>query len=300
MDITKFWLLLTALINITTAFSGEFKDISYGIDQRQVFDIFTPSSTKKTPLIVYIHGGGFWNGSKDEITSHTSLIKKILGSKIAFAAINYRFLKTTPLQTIMKEDIAGFIQFIKYHAKKYNINKKKIMVYGESAGGSAALWLATHPDLRKLLSKNPIKRQSSRVMAIAHINAQLSYDFIDWYNFYGEKRVRGWMKNQMFSRYHFKNYDELFSEKGQRIRSELNMFKNMSSDDPPMLFWNGLRDNIDKDYNHFIHSPQHAINLHRRALELGITSEIRLKKRFIPLTGKHTSVLSFFQKILDK
>ena len=93
-------------------------DQHYGPDERQVFDLWLPKSSKKTPLVIYIHGGGFVMGSKNEIRG-AKIIKKYLEAGIAFASINYRFLKTTPLQTIMREDIAGFVQFMRHHARNF-------------------------------------------------------------------------------------------------------------------------------------------------------------------------------------
>ena len=54
-------------VAITTAASFA-ADVSYGDDERNVFDIFLPDNTSTpTPLIMFIHGGGFEGGSKAEL-----------------------------------------------------------------------------------------------------------------------------------------------------------------------------------------------------------------------------------------
>lgn len=111
---------------------------SYGPQERNVFDLWLPKGIKKFPLVIYIHGGGWVMGDKSEIHKHDRLIKKYRDAGIAFATINYRFLKHASLQTIMREDIGGFVQFMRANHKRFNINKEKIMVFDVSAGGSAS------------------------------------------------------------------------------------------------------------------------------------------------------------------
>ena len=59
-------------------------DAKYGTHERQAFDLWLPKSLKKTPLVVYIHGGGFVMGSKDEFREN-NIINKYLNAGIAFA-----------------------------------------------------------------------------------------------------------------------------------------------------------------------------------------------------------------------
>jgi hypothetical protein len=268
-------------------------DVPYGSHERQIFDVWLPKSLNKTPLVIYIHGGGFVQGSKDEMRNHR-IIDKYLKAGVAFAAINYRFLKHISLQQIMREDMAGFVQFIRYNSKKYNIDKKLIMSHGFSAGGSASLWLGTHDDIADLDNLNPVKRESSRIIAAGHLSAQVSYDFIDWYHYFDPAKVDLYLGKQVWSRYHLESKDELFTEKGIAIRQDLDMFENMSSDDAPVLFWNGLPDRESEDNNHFMHSPRHAQLLYERAQSVGLEAEIILDGDRIIKSDIHKKVMKFF------
>ena len=270
------FILLSLASHLTWARSEKtLLDQHYGPDERQVFDLWLPKSSKKTPLVIYIHGGGFVMGSKNEIRG-SRIIKKYLEAGIAFATINYRFLKTTPLQTIMREDIAGFVQFMRYHARKYNINKNYILSHGFSAGGSSSLWLGTHDDIADPEHENPIKRESSRVLAIGHLSAQVSYDFIDWFNYFGREQTERFVGQQIWSRYHLENFDELFTEKGKAIRQDVDSYENMDAEDAPMILWNGLPDIESPDGNHFMHSPRHAKLLTERAQQVGLEARLLL------------------------
>ena len=44
-------------------------DVRYGPHERNVFDLYLTKSTKPTPLVLYIHGGGFRSGDKRSLNS---------------------------------------------------------------------------------------------------------------------------------------------------------------------------------------------------------------------------------------
>ena len=52
-----------SLINISEF--QVFKDVKYGDHKRNSLDIWLANSKEKTPLLIYIHGGGFVGGNKD-------------------------------------------------------------------------------------------------------------------------------------------------------------------------------------------------------------------------------------------
>jgi hypothetical protein len=64
---------------------------AYGTDSRQVLDAFLPAgrSTDSTPLLIYIHGGGWIQGSKEEFLQFREAIR-LSFPDYAFVAINYR------------------------------------------------------------------------------------------------------------------------------------------------------------------------------------------------------------------
>ncbi len=273
-------------------------DAHYGPHERQIFDLWMPKSLTKTPLVIYIHGGGWVQGSKDDIHGN-QIIKKYLKAGIAFASINYRYLKHAPLQTIMREDIAGFVQYIRYHAKKYNINKKLVMSHGFSAGGSASLWLGTHDDIADEENIDPVKRESSRMLAVGHLSAQVSYDFIDWYEYFDSAKVDLYVGKQVWSRYHLSSIEELYTKQGMEIRQDLDMYENMSADDAPVLFWNGLPDIESQDGSHFMHSPRHAKLLYARSQSLGLEAKLILDGDKFIKTDVMGEAFKFFRKKIN-
>jgi hypothetical protein len=240
-----FALLITALFSISASASaddGHLRNIHYGSSPSQVFDLWLPKSKSPTPLVIYIHGGGFTQGSKDDF-GDKRIILKYLSAGIAFASINYRFLNEVPLQTILHEDIAGFVQFIRFHARDYNLEKRLIFSFGYSAGGSASLWLGTHADLANPRSADPLKRESTRIQGVGHLNAQVSYDMFSWFKFFKSQDVNQFVGEELWTRYHLHSMGDLFSPNGIAIRSDLDFYQNMSRDDAPVLFANNYKAN---------------------------------------------------------
>lgn len=300
-------LLLTGLLSLITpltpSLAKEFLDQSYGKHPRQIFDLWTPPQKpggESAPLVIYIHGGGWQSGTKNELRNHPRTLDLALRKGMAIASIEYRFLKHAPLQTIMREDIGGFVQFIRSKAAAYTINPKMIFAYGVSAGASASLWLASHDDLADPESVDPVLRQSSRIAAAGHLNGQLSYDFLVWYQYFGKEMTDRFMGAQVYSRYHLKSIDDLYTPVGEQIRQELNSYGNLSADDPPLFIWNSLEDLPEPDYNHFVHSPNHARLLAKRAEELKIPTRTFIRADGKKLPDGAAGAIGFFAEFVRK
>ena len=133
----------------------------YGSHQRNVMDLWLPKSEKPTPIVMYIHGGGFIGGDKSH-GHRQPMRKKCLAAKVAFGTMSYRFKSQASYREIML-DGARAIQSLRANAREWNINAKQIGVYGHSAGAIMSLWLAFHPDVGKRTSKDRIGRYSSTV-----------------------------------------------------------------------------------------------------------------------------------------
>lgn len=141
----------------------------YGEFERNVFDLWKPKSKKPTPLVVYIHGGGFNSGSKEKISANQ--LGLVLKNNIAVMAINYRLLPEAVYpQPFM--DAARAIQFARFNAKDWNIDKTKVAAMGSSAGGLTSLWIGFHDDLADAKNPDPVLRESTRLSAMAVFSAQ--------------------------------------------------------------------------------------------------------------------------------
>lgn len=157
-------------------------DVAYGDHEKQVFDLWlVPNETEPTPLVLFIHGGGFRSGDKSAVPP--PVIDQYLEAGISFAALNYRLSDVGPYP-IMMEDAARGLQTIRHRASEWNLDPKRIACYGGSAGAGISLWLGFHHDRADPESDDPISRQSTRVVAAGTMNGQSTYDinvFREWF-----------------------------------------------------------------------------------------------------------------------
>ena len=160
--------------------TADYVNETYGDHQRNKFDIWLAKSDKPTPLVIYIHGGGFGSGDKSKYYNSKQLVS-FLEKGISVATINYRFQKHKPYGILASlNDSKRCLQFIRYHAEKYNIDKTKIGVYGSSAGAGTSLWIAFSDDMADLDNPDLILRESTRISCVGALATQATYDFFKW------------------------------------------------------------------------------------------------------------------------
>ena len=135
-------------------------------------DVWLALSAQPTPVLISIHGGGFNKGVKGV---DRDLLKRCLENKISVVAINYR-LSQEAIAPAAFLDSARAIQFIRNHAKEWNLDPRRVAATGASAGAGISLWLGFHPDLADPKNSDPVLRESTRLTCIATVDGQCSYD----------------------------------------------------------------------------------------------------------------------------
>jgi len=107
-------------------------------DKNQTLDLVVPKERPfgATPLIIYIHGGGWSEGGKENtITDEYAAGMSNLG--MAGASIDYR-LSNEAVYPAQNEDITCAIDFLFANADKYHFDTENIILVGDSAGGQLA------------------------------------------------------------------------------------------------------------------------------------------------------------------
>ncbi|MBN1670989.1 MAG: alpha/beta hydrolase [Kiritimatiellae bacterium] len=148
-------------------------DEHYGPHDAQVFDLWLAKSEQRTPLLVFIHGGGFRTGSKGGFSR--TLRDLCLKNGISFATIEYR-LTGIGLYPMQHHDVARAVQHLRYHAAKWNLDPTRVAATGGSAGAGLSQWLGFHDDLADPNAEDPIARESTRITCALPTNAQCTYD----------------------------------------------------------------------------------------------------------------------------
>jgi acetyl esterase/lipase len=128
-----------ATVNYTDLKTAELlTNVSYGEDDRQVFDIYLPAnrSAKSTKTLVLIHGGAWIEGDKSDMLA----LMKVLQDKLpdyAIVNMNYRLATIdNPALPMQINDISTIINTLK--VKNYGISNEFGLI-GASAGGHLAL-----------------------------------------------------------------------------------------------------------------------------------------------------------------
>jgi acetyl esterase len=249
-----------------------YADVKYGPHERNALDLWLAKSDKPTPLVVFIHGGGFVRGGKSGASPES--IRRCLDAGVSFMAINYRFLQHAPIQDILR-DAARAIQFVRLNAAQYNLDPKRVASHGGSAGAGTSLWLAVHDDLADPKSDDPVLRQSSRIAAAGCMNGQATYDMTEWEKVVGKFKpewIRGEDEDVKF--YRFKNHDDFKMPEGKKILADCSMISQITKDDPPIIMTCTMPDGEPQSRGQLVHHPRHAQAVKKRCDEVGVKCEI--------------------------
>jgi acetyl esterase/lipase len=153
------------------------ENIVYASDGRRELhlDLCKPvkRSAKGYPGVLLIHGGGWRSGYRQ---MEWPMAQHLAAKGYVTATVEYR-LSTEALYPTGIHDLKASIRWMRANASKYNIDPKKIAVYGCSAGGELAAFLGTTGDMKKFEGSLGDLRQSSRVQAVVDIDGVL--DFTD-------------------------------------------------------------------------------------------------------------------------
>jgi acetyl esterase/lipase len=142
------------------------KDITYctvdGVDLK--LDLYFPKSLSgATPIVVFVHGGGWSAGDKSSGSGGTDF-PSLLDAGFIVGSVNYRLAPQYKFPAMI-EDVKCAIRFLRSSASTYNINPDKIGVWGGSAGGHLVSLLGTS-DKSAGWDVGQYLDQSSRVQAV--------------------------------------------------------------------------------------------------------------------------------------
>lgn len=244
-------------------------NVSYGPDARHVLDFWSAKTYERSPVVVFIHGGGFVNGDKSQ-AGGAAAIQPYLDAGVSFAAINYRFRSSAPIQDILR-DCARAVQFLRSKADDWNLDKLRFAAYGGSAGAGTSLWLAFHDDLADPANADPVLRESTRLVCAGANSTQVSYDLMRWAEVLGEEVTDKFGdENDILAFYGLKTPQELRGMTGAKLRADCDLLGLMSPDDPPVFLSTKLPAGPITNRGEFLHHPKHAQALYERGRAIGL------------------------------
>jgi para-nitrobenzyl esterase len=120
-------------------------------------NIWTPSLTGKRPVMVYFHGGGFSFGSSYELPSHEGAQMARLHDVVQ-VSVNHRlnalgFLDVSEVGgsqyadsgNVGMSDLVASLQWVRENIANFGGDPDKVMIYGQSGGGSKVTTLMGMP-----------------------------------------------------------------------------------------------------------------------------------------------------------
>ena len=244
-------------------------NVSYGDHEKQAFDLWLiPDAPEPTPLVLFIHGGGFRSGDKSAVPP--SVIGQYLEAGVAFAAMNYRLSDSRPYP-IMMDDCARGLQVIRHRAAEWNLDPKRIACYGGSAGAGISLWLAFHDDLADPASEDPVSRQSTRVVAAGTMNGQSTYDIRDFRKWFGVPDLKPGAALPAF--YGIESEADWESERVKKLMTDASSINHLTKDDVPVyMIYSRPNTTVtsETDSREWVHHVKLGLKLEEAMKELGL------------------------------
>ncbi len=150
----------------------EYRDIAYApptgsLPQSDTtLDVFTPANgTKKLTTIVWIHGGAWISGQKENIEPYMRILA---AQGYTTIALNYTTAPDAAYPTAVTQ-LNSALAYIDEHASDWNADPDRIVLAGDSAGSQLASQLATlttNPRYAHLLGMSPAIKPDQLVGAI--------------------------------------------------------------------------------------------------------------------------------------
>jgi arylformamidase len=107
----------------------------------QSLDLYVKKSATKQPVVLYIHGGYWAFGDKEEVQHKPAFFT---ANDFAFISMNYRLRWDYTLYDQL-EDVASAIRWIHTHSDSHNLDAQRITLMGHGAGGHLASLVTTNP-----------------------------------------------------------------------------------------------------------------------------------------------------------
>lgn len=119
------------------------QEIAYGSDPLQKLDFHAAQTTRPAPLVIFVHGGGWKRGDKNNATGQFKA-PHYNGQGYHFASINYRLV---PAATVEQQaaDVASALAKLLAEADRRGIDRSKVVLMGHSAGAHLVALVGTDP-----------------------------------------------------------------------------------------------------------------------------------------------------------
>ncbi|MBL9155760.1 MAG: DUF1080 domain-containing protein [Verrucomicrobiales bacterium] len=256
-------------------------DVAYGPHPKQAMHFWKAPSDQPTPVLLFIHGGGWQGGGR--LSGLSGMLNDLLAAGISVASVEYRFINEATADGVVPpvkgplHDAARALQFLRSKAGEWGIDKTRIGASGGSAGACTSLWLAFHDDLADPKSDDPVARESSRLLFAAVSGAQTTLD---------PAQMKEWTPNSRYGGHAFgfagdaekklSQFDEFLAKRETILPwiAEYSPYALVTKDDPPIYLYYNTPPALGREEKDPTHTSNFGVKLQERCREAGVPCEL--------------------------
>jgi acetyl esterase/lipase len=129
------------------------RNVRYGSDLRQRFDVYAPANAHDAPVIFMVHGGGWAYGDKSARGVAGNKVARWVPRGFVVISTNYRMVpKADPIE--QARDVARAVVVAQQRAASWGADRTKFVLMGHSAGAHLVALLAADSTLASGLPIN--------------------------------------------------------------------------------------------------------------------------------------------------
>lgn len=259
-----------------------FGEVAYGRSPKQVLTFWQAKSDKPTPWLFHIHGGAWMSQQRIfGLVTVPGFVQDMLNHGISVVTVEYRLLDDAKADGVSPPvrgpmlDCARALQFVRSKSKAWNLDKKRVALCGDSAGGCTALWLAFHKDLANPKSRDLVARESTRPLCVAVQHPQTTLD---------PQQMREWIPKLEYGDQAFginadpgkKSGFEVFLAEREKLLpliNKLSPYALLTRDAPPVFMFYYTAPIFDQNQQD-VHSANFGAKLQEKCQRLGVECEL--------------------------
>jgi arylformamidase len=122
------------------------RDVAYGADRKQRFDVYAPKGARNAPVILMVHGGAWRAGDKRSKGVVENKVARWSRAGIIVISVNYRMLPVTdPVE--QARDVARALAAAQARMAEWGGDPNRVVLMGHSAGAHLVALLDANPAL---------------------------------------------------------------------------------------------------------------------------------------------------------
>jgi arylformamidase len=130
------------------------RDVPYGADPKQRFDVYVPRGARNAPVILMVHGGAWRIGDKRSRGVVSNKVERWSRAGVIVISVNYRMLpRTDPVE--QARDVARALAAAQARLGEWGGDPARVVLMGHSSGAHLVALLDAHPALATSLGARP-------------------------------------------------------------------------------------------------------------------------------------------------